>query len=271
MKNKQTHLLLSLLGVCVLCLTATPAKAQKISLDQAVTRNVMAQRITHATQTLREIVSDMACAQTEQDRDNILRAAKNMLDQDANVRAHFSFRDKEDMTLLELIVNMGVQFNANHFANLYNLAVSYGANPVEDLRAPFNQWVNRLPLKESTAWQKIAEEPADQPVAAKKKPFTYGIAHTVTIHIPEAYNTYSCRKLKKMEKKGTLPQARMEYADAQPTPLYEQESPVLVGQPTAKSITIVIPEEYNTKSCKQLSKMEKKGTLPKAKVIYNND
>ncbi len=254
-----------LVYICVLCASAAlPSMAQNASLENALVRAVANGHVLSATQDLQQTIIYMQGVITTQERDGVLRMATQAILAGADVRAEFTFADGTTRTVLENIVEGGIKYNAAHFANLYNLVVANGANPEKDLRGQYATLAQQLPLEQSQAWQEIANNTLAPITPATQTPKQYVNTRSVTIHIPDEYNKYSCRKLASMQEKGTLPSPTVSYGEA--TRREVQEPSI---HRSNKQVTIVIPEAYNEYSCRKLASMQKEGTLPKPTVVYS--
>lgn len=252
-------------GVLML-LGTVPAAAQNLKFENALTRTIVAGASLEATQTLQRTVTYMQGAQTDKERDGILRMASLAIIEGADVRSQLVYEDGTTRTLLETVVEEGLKANPNHFANLYNLLIANGANPQADLHGDYMTLAQQLPLEQNQAWQHIYD---NAPVAAISKPQPETKRYlkrssTVTIHIPEEYDKYSCRKLAKMQEEGTLPHITVTESDPVVVEVAEP-----INYKSNRQVTIVIPEEYDKYSCRKLKKMQENGTLPKPKIIYS--
>ena len=265
MKNRFNQTLWVAGLFTLVCMTA--ASAQNLKFENALTRAVVAGSSLDATQSLQRTIIYMQGVLTNQERDAVLRMASLAIAEGADVRAQFVSEDGTTLTLLESIVEAGSKANPNHFANLYNLLVANGANPDADLHGNYVTLAKQLPLEQNQAWQHIYD---NAPVATISKPQPETKRYvkynsTVTIHIPEEYNKYSCRKLAKMQEEGTLPKVTVTASDPV---VVEVKAPTVYK--SNKQLTIVIPEEYNKYSCRKLKKMQEEGTLPKPQFIHSD-
>ena len=252
-------------GVLMLLCTV-PAAAQNLKFQNALVRAIVAGTSLESTRELQRTIIHMQGVRTDRERDGVLRMASLAIHEGADVRAQLVYKDGTTRTLLETVVEEGLKANPNHFANLYNLLIANGANPQADLHGDYMTLAQQLPLDENQAWQHIYD---NAPVAAISKPQPETKRYlkrssTVTIHIPEEYDKYSCRKLAKMQEEGTLPHITVTESDPV---LVEVEEPVFYS--SNKKLAIVIPEEYDKYSCRKLKKMQENGTLPKPKIIYS--
>ncbi len=261
-----TQKALGTFAVIALCLTgALPSRAQRTDLGEATVRMIVPAQNQNATETLRLMIYNMRHDETDEQRDKTLSLVKQAIAQGADIRARFIYPDGTEQTVLEYVVAGGMKFNPDNYANLFNLLVANGAHPIKDLRPPYDQWAAQLPLEENTAWQNIPD-PQPQP---SQNQTTIQIIRTnarVSIHVPEEYNTYSCRKLRKMYEEGTLPPVTVT-RDSNAVVTVEEVPVYHVG----KKITIQIPEEYSKYSCRKLHKMQENGTLPKPTVIRQDE